>query len=247
MGDLHQRVVDGVDQGVERLAVGAGHREVGHVVGVEGDRAADQVVEGELAVGHPEARHRVAAGERRDLLGRQLAAEAVVPHQLGARRLATRLDLVVGAVAVVGAARLAQALQDVGVDLAALALAVRRVGAADLGALVPVEAEPAHHLEQRVVGLLAVAGRVGVLDPEDERAAVVTGEGPVEQGRAGQADVGRAGRGRAEADADALSWVEPVETSVIASPPCSSARRGRRWRPRPRRRAASGRRPPACR
>ena len=64
VGDLHQRVVDRVDQGVERVAVGARDREVGHVLGVEGDLAADQVVEGDLALGHPEARHRVTARER---------------------------------------------------------------------------------------------------------------------------------------------------------------------------------------
>ena len=57
-------------------------------------------------------------------------------------------------------------------------------------------------VEQRVVGLLGVPGGVGVLDPEDEGAAVVPREGPVEQGGAGQPDVRGAGRGRAEPDAD---------------------------------------------
>ena len=79
------------------------------------------------------------------------------------------------------------------------------MGAADLGSLVPVEAEPAHHVEQRVVGLLAVARGVGVLDPEHERAAVVARERPVEQGGAGQADVRGARRRRAEPHPDRRS------------------------------------------
>ena len=68
VGDPHQRVVDRVDQRVERVAVGAHQREVGHVLGLEGDLAADQVVEGDRAVGHPEPQHRRAALglERRD-------------------------------------------------------------------------------------------------------------------------------------------------------------------------------------
>ena len=171
--DLHQGVVDGVDQRVERVAVGPGEREVGHVVAVEGDRPADEVVERDLTVGHPEPDDRLATlgPEGGDLLVAQLAAVPVVAHHLGARGLAPRLDLVVAAVAVVGARGRREPLERVGVDRGALALAVRRERAADVGPLVPVEPEPAHHLEQAVVGLLGVAGGVGVLDAEDEGAA----------------------------------------------------------------------------
>ncbi len=91
---------------------------------------------------------------------------------------------------------------DVGVDVHPLRLPVGRLRPADLGALVPVEAEPAHGLQQLLVGLLGVAGRVGVLDPEDQLAAVVPGEGPVEEGGADQADVRVPGRGGTEADPD---------------------------------------------
>ena len=87
-----------------------------------------------------------------------------------------------------------QLLGDVLVDVHPLRLAVRGVRAADLGALVPVQTEPAHRVEQLVVRLLGVAGRVGVLDAEDQGAAVVPGEGPVEQGGADQTHVGVAGR-----------------------------------------------------
>ena len=129
MGDLHQRVVDGVDQRVERVAVGAAEREVGHVLGLERDLAADQVVEGDLAVGHPEPddRRPTLGAERRHLLVGELAAEAVVPHDLGAGRLAPLGDLVGGAVAVVRRPVVAQPGEDVGVDLAALGLPVGAV------------------------------------------------------------------------------------------------------------------------
>ncbi len=60
-------------------------------------------------------------------------------------------------------------------------------------ALVPVELEPA----QRVEDLLDVLGRralaVGVLDAQHHLAPFVAGEQPVEQRRAGAADVQRAG------------------------------------------------------
>src|SRR4029079_12724871 len=102
-----------------------------------------------------------------------------------------------------GVLRVPELVEGVAVEVAALALAVRRVRAADDRPLVPVEAEPAHDVEQPLVGLLAVAGGVGVLDPEHERAAVVAREGPVEQGGAGEADVRRAGGGRADPHAHA--------------------------------------------
>ncbi len=61
VGDLHQRVVDGVDQRVERVAVGARQRVVGHVAAVELHLAAHEVVEDDRPVGHGETGHRSAA------------------------------------------------------------------------------------------------------------------------------------------------------------------------------------------
>jgi len=204
MGDLHERVVDGGDQRVERVAVGPRQGVVGHELCVEGDLTADQVVEADLALGHPEPDD---AGsllglEELELVIGQLAAEAVVPHHLGAGGLAPRLDLVGEAVAVVGEAALTQADEHVAVELAALALLVRRMGAALERTFVPVKAEPLHHLDERVVGLPGAALLVGVLDAEHEAAAVVPGERPVVEGRTGQADVRAPGRGRGHPDTD---------------------------------------------
>ena len=55
VGDPHQRVVDRVHQRVERVTVCAHDREVGDVLGLEGDLAAHQVVEDDQAVGDPDA------------------------------------------------------------------------------------------------------------------------------------------------------------------------------------------------
>ena len=206
VGDLHQRVVDRVDERVQRGAVGADDAVVRHVLRGEGQLAADQVREGDRLVGHPEADDRGAALGLvlRDLLGGQVAAVAVVAGGLagGAGGLAAGVQLLLGAVAVVRVTRVQELARDVLVDVHALRLAVRRVRAADLGALVPVEAQPAHRVEQLVVRLLGVAGRVGVLDAEDERALVVPGERPVEQGGADQAHVGVTGGRGTETDAN---------------------------------------------
>jgi hypothetical protein len=83
------------------------------------------------------------------------------------------------------------------VDLPALALAVRPLGAADVRALVPVQAEPAQRGENRGLALARAAHRVRVLDAQDELAAVLPGKAQVEERDVGRADVGVArGRGR---------------------------------------------------
>ena len=74
---------------------------------------------------------------------------------------------------------------------------------------VPIEAEPAHAVEDRVDRFVRRARLVGVLDPQQELAAVVAGEQPVEQRRARAADMQEAGgRGRKAGDnrADCLRW-----------------------------------------
>ena len=201
--DAHERVVDRVDQRVQRLAVGAHDDEVRHRAGLERDLAAHQVREREVVVGHPQAQDRLAAlgAERRLLLVGQVAVDAVVAElRVAAGGLVARLDLLRRGERLVRVAALDQAADDVRVQVHPLRLPVRLVRAAHLDALVPVQAEPAQRVEQLQVGLLRVARRVGVLDAEHERAARVARVRPVEQRRADQADVRRAGGRGAEAD-----------------------------------------------
>ena len=80
VGDAHERVVDRVHERVERRAVRAHDDEVGEGAGREGDRAAHQVVEAQVAVGHAQAQRRLTAlgAERRALLVGEVALEVVV-------------------------------------------------------------------------------------------------------------------------------------------------------------------------
>src|SRR5699024_7798808 len=86
-----------------------------------------------------------------------------------------------------------QLLQDLGIDIHALGLAVGFVRAAGLDPLVPVEAEPLQGVDDGLVGLLGVALSIRILDAEDQLAAGVAGISPVEQRGAHHADVRGAG------------------------------------------------------
>ena len=196
MGDAHQRVVDGVDQGVQRLAVGADDDVVGHGAGFEGDVAADEVGEGDVLIGHAHAPYGFAAfgAEGGLLLVGEVAVKAVVAEfRVATRGLVAGFDLFVGGVGLVDMAAGLELLDDLGVDLTALRLAVGSVVSADLDAFVPVKAQPFEGLDDLAEALLGVTCRVGVFDAEDELAAGVLGVGPVEQGRADHADVRGAG------------------------------------------------------
>ncbi|SKX94579.1 Uncharacterised protein [Mycobacteroides abscessus subsp. abscessus] len=116
----------------------------------------------------------------------------------------TCLDLLGRRERLVGLTRVEELLDDVLVDAATLRLSIRRVRAPDLRALVPVEPEPAEGLEDGVVGFLAVARGVGVFDPEDEGALVMTRLGEVEQRGPHHSDVRCARRRRTETDTDSL-------------------------------------------
>src|SRR5439155_1796259 len=88
-----------------------------------------------------------------------------------------------------------------------LALEVRLVRAEAVAArilrrpLVPVDAEPVKPVEYRLDRLGPIPHLVGVVDAEDELAAVPPGVEPVETRRADAADVQVAGRARGEAGA----------------------------------------------
>ena len=141
---------------------------------------------------------------RGDLVGGQRAAGAVVaPGAAGLlRRVALRFQLFRRAVAVVRAALRDEARRHRAIAIEPLGLKVRTVRAADLRALVPVETEPAQAVENALDHVRRRALDVGVLDAQDEDAAVPAREEPVEERGAGAADVQVAGGRRSEADAD---------------------------------------------
>ena len=79
------------------------------------------------------------------------------------------------------------------VSVEPLRLEVRRVRPADVRAFVPVESQPAQAVEDARDHLVRRALDVGVLDPQDEHAAMAPRVQPVEERRAGAADVQVAG------------------------------------------------------
>ena len=134
--------------------------------------------------------------ERRGLLRCDEASGPVVlPVAVAALgRLALRSDLLRRPVVVVRVSSVHQLLGELAIPRQAFRLEVGTEVASHAGALVPVEPEPSHAVEDAVDHLGGRALDVGVLDAEDERAAVVPGEEPVEEGGAGAADVEVAGR-----------------------------------------------------
>ena len=79
-----------------------------------------------------------------------------------------------------------------------LGLSVGAVIAPRVGAFVPVEAEPAHARHDGFLVFLGGPLPVGVLNPENEPSAHVTGPQPVEQGGVPSADMERPRRARSE-------------------------------------------------
>ena len=170
------------------MAVGSEDDEVFDVRAVERDRPVHEIVEAHRAGRHVKAdraRHAVALaiGDdfRRDLAaGAALVlAVAVVRERFGDEPIGHRA-----------------------IPIAALGLKIRRVRSADERAFVPVEAEPSHPVEDPFDHLLRRSLDVGVFDPQHEHAAVPARVEPVEERRAGAADVEVAGGRGSEPDAN---------------------------------------------
>ena len=194
VSDLHRHVVHDHAEVVGRRAVGTHEDPVVELAVLEGNGAVDQVVDdGRPRVGNaqPQRARRQAA----------VAAAARVAERLLAclGRLALLLEHLGRAVAVVRPAGVEEASRVVAVEVEALGLPV----AGRRRALVPIELEPPERVDDEADVLVGRARPVGVLDPEDEDAAVTARVEPVEQRRARAADVQVPGRAGREAHADA--------------------------------------------
>ena len=205
MRDRHQLVVDHHRVVVGGDAVGAHEHRVADLVGVEGHRAAHQILEHDVpARRHPQADDGVARPRPggSHFLRVEAATGAGVPRGLPRRqlRLALGLQLLGRAEAAVGVPRPKERCGVRAVEIEALRLAIRSQRAAHLDALVPVETHPAEVLQDFRLRLPGGPFEVGVLDAEQEDAALAPGEQPVEQRRSSVADVQMAGGRRGEAD-----------------------------------------------
>ena len=212
VGDAHECIIHDGREVVGGRAVGAEDHEVIELLGVEGDLAVDGVVDHDVAaiLGHLDTQDVGLAGvdARLGLLRREVAAAALVALEgvlTGLGGLAVGRQLLGRAEAGIRFALGEQALGGLLVEVQALGLRIGAEVAADLGALVPVEPQPAHGAQDDLGVLLGGARGVGIVDAQDEGAAV--GAGPVVDGGAGAADVQLAGGRRREADADGRGHV----------------------------------------
>ena len=178
--DLHLDVVDHVDEMEDRLAVGAEDHEVA-ILGAL-DATADQVIE----------HHRGGV----DLL--DLLLQVVVED----RRAGALETQPPGAVLLVGPPLVGQLLELGAVQLVALGLEVRAEIAAHAGTFVPVHPQPVHGIQDHLQEGVGVALLIGILDAQDELPASVPGVEPIEQGRAGAADMEEPGGAGRETHAD---------------------------------------------
>ncbi len=212
VGDAHEVVVDDVGEVVGGEAVGLEQDLVVDVEVIEGDVAAQFVAESRGAgrvqgmrgdfEADGEGLAAVGAGLR--LLGAEVAGAAGVFRGLlgGHLRLALGFELFRSFEGAVGVAAGEQLVGVLAIDFGAFGLAIGAARAADVGAFIPTEAEPAQGIEDHLLAGVDEAGAVGVLDAQDELAAALGGEDVVEQADVGGADVRVAGGGRSDADAD---------------------------------------------
>ena len=174
-------------------AVRALHDEVAHGVVLEGDVAAQDVVEDGAAGGHAHAQRVRLSGRlpALDLFRGQRPALARV-HPAAALRLGGRalgLELLRRAEAGVQVAAPEQRLDVLVVDGVALGLAVRAVRPGHARPLVPVQAHLLHGVDDLHDRLVRTPTEVGILNPEDERPLMLTGEDVVVESCTGAAEM----------------------------------------------------------
>ena len=178
--------------------------EVAHGVVLEDDIAAQDVVEDGAAGGHVHGERVRLSGllAAPDLFRSQRPALARV-HRATALLLrggALRLELFGRAEAGVQVAALEQTHDVLVVDAVALGLPVRAVRPGHARALVPLQAHLLHRGDDLHDGLVRTPAEVGVLDTEDERALMLTGEDEVVESCPCAAEVQVTSRRRSEAD-----------------------------------------------
>ena len=198
VGDPHIHVVGDHAQVVGGTAIGAQQHEVFQFGVGELYSAENGVVEKRAArLGHGKADGRglscsPAAGA---FFARNLAAGSFVAWRAacGGCSRAALLQFFLGAKAIIGVSGGYEFRRILAVHFDALSLMV--------GAFIPVEAEPAHALQNALDHFRGGALEIGVFNAQDQGPAIVPGEQPVEQRRAGSAHVQITSRRGCEADA----------------------------------------------
>ena len=180
VGDTHVMVVDHHRQHVSRRAVRTEQDEIVQLGIGHGHPALHEVVDRRFALPG-----RLDANDKGRALG---PVGAVTPFAVDAERAALGLRLFAASgqffrcqEAAVGRPALDQLMGDLGVALLELRL--------EIGIAVAADTEPIEPVEDGVDGFLRRPGAIGILDAEQILTAVMPGEQPVEQRRAGTADM----------------------------------------------------------
>ena len=182
VADGHQVIVHDVGEVVGRQAVGLDEHVVIQRVAIHLDVAVEHVVEGRFARGRHVLADDVGLARRDAALG-FLKADVVqalfvvfVGFALGLGGLAVGLDLFLGAEAAVSAALFDQLPSELGVEVAALGLDIRAVFAAHIRALVVGQTGLTHGFIDQIDRAGHLALLIGILDAQNELAAVLLGE-----------------------------------------------------------------------
>src|SRR5580765_1670623 len=189
------------------MAVGSEDHEVLDVRAVEFDRPVNQILEARDACRNAHANGARHAGlfACGDLVRGQRTAGAIVFFDT---LLSLRLELLRRAVAVVRAFLRDETRRHRAIAIETFGLKVRRVRAVDLGALVPVETQPPHTVEDPLDHFRRRSLDVRVLDAKDQCAAEAAGKEPVEERGSSTSDVEIAGGRRSKANArDHDNWM----------------------------------------
>jgi hypothetical protein len=197
--DTHQVVIDDVGQVIGRHAVGLEQDlRIDHVP-VQVDVPAQQVIDTAAAgrLRHQHANHVGLAGGLTPghLVFRQMQIRGLQGSAVAglAARGAQGLELLGTSIADESLAGIHQLAGVLAIQFHALTLAIGTVVSAHVGALVPVQAQPAQGIEDRLLRLGGGTRAVRVLDAQEELAAVRTGKAIIEQRHVSGADMGITG------------------------------------------------------
>ena len=196
MRDAHQCVIDRVNQSVKRRAVGTCNDVVRLGLRLEGQLTTNEVLPGPILLRHAQAPHWLAAFglECSDLLISEIAVVIVVAQlRVTAGRLVTLFHFLGSGISRVDVATFLQLLQDIGIDVHALGLAVRLVRTARHNPLVPVHAQPLQGVNDGLIRLFRVTCSVGVFDAENQLATSMARVCPVKKRSTNHAHVRGAG------------------------------------------------------
>ena len=183
VGDVHEGIVEDDAVVIDRDAVGFDDDEVADVVGIEGYMTADEVVQFDSFVLRRLDADDVGTAFLEVLFDRflgQVSAFAGVDRRFPFGQELFRIFLI---------------------NAQAFSLAVRAIGAADVDAFIPGDAQPFQGFLDVFFRFRRRTLAVRIFDADDELTVVVLGNEVVEQCRTGTADVERACRARSKTNA----------------------------------------------